>query len=209
VGTVKSGWDFHSMRERLKQERAGIAGQCRELLYIDAIRKAIPGRGSLVIDNTILGYWSEYFYPSLTPGGLVTGKGSSIIGFAFPAAIGLKIACPDMPVVALSGDGGFFYGAQELATCRRHGIGFPVVVVNDSSFGMIELLQHQAYRRGAFETDFFNPDLRMLAASFGITSERVDSPQALEKALSTALESREMHIIELVQTFRESPFARF
>lgn len=208
-GTGKSSWNFRSMRERLGKEREDIARQCRELVYIDAIRRAVPQSGALVIDNTILGYWSEYFFPSLAPGNLVTGKGSSIIGFAFPAAIGLKIACPDTPIVALTGDGGFFYGAQELATCRRNGIGFPVVVVNDNCFGMIELLQHQAYRRGAFETKLFNPDLRKFAESFGLRSERVDSPESLEKALCAAIESREMCIIELAQSFRESPFARF
>ena len=161
-----------------------------------------------MIDNTLLGYWAEYFYHSFMPGGLVTAKGSSIIGFSFPAAIGLKIACPERSVVSVSGDGGFLYGAQELATCRRHGIGFPVVVVNDGAYGMIDLLQRQIYGRGDFETDLVNPDLPALAASFGIGAERVDTPQGLEQALRSALTSKEMRVIELVVSFR-NPVAQY
>jgi acetolactate synthase-1/2/3 large subunit len=198
-----------ALRDKIREERETIAKKSREIAYLDALRRVIARDGTLVIDNTMLGYWAEYFYHSFRPGGLVTAKGSSIIGFSFPAAIGLKIACPERPVVALSGDGGFLYGAQELATCRRHGLGFPVVVVNDRAYGMIDLLQRQIYGRGDFETDLVNPDLPALAASFGIGAERVDTPQGLEQALRSALRSKEMRVIELAASFSENPFTRY
>ena len=198
-----------ALRDKIREERETIAKKCREIAYLDTLRRVIARDGSLVIDNTMLGYWAEYFYHSFRPGGLVTAKGSSIIGFSFPAAIGLKIACPERPVVAVSGDGGFLYGAQEMATCRRHGIGFPVVVVNDRAYGMIDLLQRQIYGRGDFETDLVNPDLPALAASFGIGAERVDTPQGLEQALRSALTSKEMRVIELAASFSENPFAKY
>jgi acetolactate synthase-1/2/3 large subunit len=157
----------------------------------------------------MLGYWAEFFYPSYMPGGLVTAKGSSIIGFSFPAAMGLKLACPERPVVALIGDGGFLYGAQEMATCRRHGIAFPLIVVNNAGYGMIDLLQRQFYGRGDFETDLVNPDLPALAASFSIAAERVESPEGLEQALRSALTSKEIRLIEVVAAFRENPFAKY
>lgn len=139
----------------------------------------------------------------------MTAKGSSIIGFSLPAAMGLKIACPDRAVAALIGAGGFFYGAQELATCRRHHIGIPVIVVNDGAYGMIDLLQRQVYGRGDFETDLINPDLQAYAASFGIAGERVDTPQGLEQALNRALASQEMRVIELAASFRTNPFSTY
>ena len=208
-GSGNRGGPVSALRDRIRDEREILAKKCREIEYLDALRRAIPRDGSLVIDNTLLGYWAEYFYHSFMPGGLVTAKGSSIIGFSFPAAIGLKIACPERSVVSVSGDGGFLYGAQELATCRRHGIGFPVVVVNDGAYGMIDLLQRQIYGRGDFETDLVNPDLPALAASFGIGAERVDTPQGLEQAVRSALTSKEMRLIELVVSFRENPFAGY
>ena len=198
-----------ALRDKGREERKTIAKKCREIDYLDTLRRVIARDGSLVIDNTMLGYWAEYFYQSFRPGGLVTAKGSSIIGFSFPAAIGLKIACPERPVVAVSGDGGFLYGAQEMATCRRHGIGFPVVVVNDGAYGMIDLLQRQIYGRGDFETDLVNPDLPALAASFGIGADRVDTPHGLEQALQSALRSKEMRVVELAASFSENPFANY
>ncbi|MBU0733636.1 MAG: thiamine pyrophosphate-binding protein [Proteobacteria bacterium] len=208
-GSGNRGKQVSAMRDKIREERKTIAKNCREIGHLDTLRRVIPRDGSLVIDNTMLGYWAEYFYPSFMPGGLVTAKGSSIIGFSFPAAIGLKIACPERSVVAVIGDGGFLYGAQEMATCRRHGIGFPVIVVNDGAYGMIDLLQRQIYGRGPFETNLINPDLPALAASFGIGAERVDSPQGLEQALRSALTSKEMRVIELAAAFSENPFAKY
>jgi len=208
-GSENRGGLVSALRERIREERETIAKKSQEIGYLDTLRRVIPRDGSLVIDNTLLGYWAEYFYHSFMPGGLVTAKGSSIIGFSFPAAIGLKIACPERSLVAVIGDGGFFYGAQEMATCRRHGIGFPVVVVNDGAYGMIDLLQRQIYGRGNFETDLVNPDLPALAASFGFGAERVDTPQGLEQALRSALASKEMRVIELAASFSENPFAGY
>ncbi|MDQ1336712.1 MAG: hypothetical protein QG552_3662 [Thermodesulfobacteriota bacterium] len=205
----KMGRQVSVMRRKTREEREAIGQKCREIAYLDALRRVMPRDGSLVIDNTLLGYWAEYFYESLMPGGLVTAKGSSMIGFSLPAAVGLKIACPERSVVALIGDGGFFYSAQELATCRRHGIGFPVIVVNDGAYGMIDLLQRQFYGRGDFETDLINPDLRTFAASFGIAADRVDTPQGLEQALGSALASRDMRVIELATSFTQNPFATY
>ncbi|MBL7101986.1 MAG: thiamine pyrophosphate-binding protein [Desulfobacteraceae bacterium] len=208
-GSGNRGKQVSAMRDETRDERKTIAKNCREIGYLDTLRQVIPRDGSLVIDNTMLGYWAEYFYPSFMPGGLVTAKGSSIIGFSFPAAIGLKIACPERSVVAVIGDGGFLYGAQEMATCRRHGIGFPVIVVNDGAYGMIDLLQRQIYGRGPFETNLMNPDLPAFAASFGIGAERVDTPQGLEQALRSALASKKMRVIELAAAFSENPFAKY
>lgn len=78
-----------------------------------------------------------------------------------------------------------------------------------TSTGMIDLLQRQIYGRGGFETDLVNPDLPALAASFGIGGERVDTPQGLERAVRSALRSKEMRVIELAASFPENPFARY
>jgi acetolactate synthase-1/2/3 large subunit len=196
-------------QDRIRKERETIAKKYREIDYLDTLRRGILRDGSLVIDNTLLGYWAEYFYQNFMPGGLMTAKGASIIGFSFHAAIGLKIACPERSVGAVSGDGGFLYGAQEMATCRRHGVGFPVVVVNDGAYGMIDILQRQIYGRGDFETDLVNPDLPALAAYYGIGAERVDTSQGLGQALQSALTSKKMRVIELAAAFSENPFARY
>ena len=204
----RSDW-FSDLRARTREERMAIAGESAAVAYLDAIRRVIPRSGSLVIDNTMLGYYAELFYPALGPGELICAKGSAIIGFSFPAAIGLKIACPERPLVAVIGDGGFLYGAHELATCRRHNIGFPVVVVNDNSYGMIAVLERQIYGRDHFETDLLNPDIATFAASFGVGSVQTDSPEGLEQALREAMKSGEMRVIELKAAFDINPFVKY
>ncbi len=199
---------IHELKNKLNEELSGIRRVQFEIQYLDAIRQVMPRQSSLVVDNTLLGYWAEYFYPSYMTGGFIPAKGSAIIGFAFPAAIGLRLAEPERPVAALIGDGGFFYGAQELATCIRHQIGFPVIVVNDKAYGVIDFLQKINYSRG-YENDLVNPDLQAFANSFGISARRVKSPEELGQALEEALASNEMRVIELEAAFPETPFARY
>jgi acetolactate synthase-1/2/3 large subunit len=196
------------MHQRLKEELAGIRKTNREMEYLDAIRETLSRDGILVIDNTMLGYWAEYFYPCYFPGGFVGAKGSSTIGFAFAGAIGTKLACPDKPLVALIGDGGFLYSEQELATCIRHKIGFPVIVVNDNAYGVIAYLQ-RAYYQNEYESRMINPDFVTLAQSYGAHSLRVDSPKGLKEVLEQALASDELWVIELHDTFPEPAFGRY
>jgi acetolactate synthase-1/2/3 large subunit len=196
------------IREKHEAYLLGISPEFKEKAFLNAIRKALPRDGILVVDNTILGYFSEQIYPSFRPGGLVSAKGSSPIGFSFPAAMGVKMANPETPVAAVIGDGGFLYGANELATCVQSGIGFPVVVVNDQSFRMIDYLQMTSYQKG-FETDLMNPDFTTFARAFGVDAVTVETPEELFTDLSKALGSGNMKLIELKTRFPDLPFGRF
>ncbi len=187
--------------ERLRQERP-------ELQSLQAIRAVLPRDSALVIDNTQLGYWAEYFYPSYQTNGIIGAKGSGLLGFSFPAAIGVKLARPDTPVVGLIGDGGFLYTAQELATCVRHDVGFPLVVVNDDAFGVIDYLQRTAYQE-AYQAQLTNPDFLAFAAAFGVPATRVQSPAELQSALDRTLASGEMHLIEYQMAIQEPPFGKY
>jgi acetolactate synthase-1/2/3 large subunit len=194
-----------NMRSGLEDELREIRKTRIELAYLDAIRGSLPTESILCADNTALGYWAEYFYPSFCSGGLMGTKGSTTIGFSFAAAIGAKVACPDKPVVALIGDGGFLYNSHELATCIRHGIGFPVIVSNDNAYGIIAFLQRGFYKN-EHESRLTNPDFVALARSYGAQAVRVDSPAGLGEALKGALASGQMWLIELAATFPEPPF---
>ncbi len=199
------------MREimsRIGKERDRINEEQPELAYLYAIRDAIPRRGTLVADNTQLGYWSEYFYPCYVPGGWIGAKGSAIIGYAFAAAIGVKLAAPEKPVVALIGDGGFLYSSQEMATCMRQRVAFPVIVSNSGSYGVVGYLQKKFYKQ-EYETRLRNPDFLKMAGAYGIKGCRVNSPLELGEALKEALSSGEMRLIELLKDFPEPPFDKY
>ena len=187
--------------ERLGRERP-------EIQSLQAIRAVLPRDSALVVDNTQLGYWAEYFYPSYQANGIIGAKGSGLLGFSFPAAIGVKLARPDTPVVGLIGDGGFLYTAQELATCVRHNVGFPLIVVNDDAFGVIGYLQRTAYQE-AYQAQLTNPDFLAFAAAFGVPATRVHSPTELQATLDRTLACGEMHLIEYQMTIQEPPFGKY
>jgi acetolactate synthase-1/2/3 large subunit len=193
---------------KVKQDRDRIRKDRVELHYLEVIRDILPRESMLVTDSTVLGYWSEYFYSSYMPGGMITPRGSSIIGFGFPAAVGARLARRDLAVVAVVGDGGFLYGAQELATCARHGIGLPVILVNDDAFGVIGYLQRALFGRD-HEYRLKNPDFRTLAKAYGAESISVDSTAGLEEALRRALASETLWLIELRKAFPEPPYEKY
>jgi len=203
----KSDW-IRNAREELDREVTKVHSLHVEMQYLDVIRSILPRESSLIIDNTHLGYWAEYFYPSYCPGGLIAARGSTPIGFAFAAAIGVRLACPERPILALIGDGGFLYSAQELATCIRHQVRFPLIVANNNAYGTISYLQRNTYGK-EYESRLNNPDFVTLSQAYGVPAAWADSPAALKKQLDRAIQSKEMRIIELAATFSEPPFKRY
>lgn len=195
-------------RTRREQELRKIYRLHPEMQYLSIIRSALSRDSVLVSDNTLLGYWAEYFYPTYRPGGLMAAKGSVTLGFALAAAMGAKLALPEKQVVALMGDGGFLYSDQELATCVRHGIHFPLIVVNDNSFRTVSFLQREKFGK-SYETQLTNPDFVALAKAYGIEGYRADSPSRFESALTGALKTGAMSLIELNVDFAEPPFAKY
>jgi thiamine pyrophosphate-dependent acetolactate synthase large subunit-like protein len=196
------------MKKRLEREIGEIRQSSIEIEYLDSIRRSLPRESALFVDNTQLGYWADYFYPSYCPGGFIGAKGASTIGFAFAAAIGGKIADPGRSVLALIGDGGFLYSSQELATCIRHNIKFPVIVNNDEAYGVISYLQREKFNI-EYESHLASPDFVALANAYGAKAVRVDSPASLEEAMKNALYSEDMWVIELAAKFPEPAFGRY
>ncbi len=195
-------------RRRADAESVQLRQELAEVRYLDTLRGLLPRDSALVLDNTQLAYWAEYFYPSYQPNGIIAAKGSALLGFSFPGAIGAKVACPEKPVVGIIGDGGFLYTSQELATCVRHKIGFPMIVVNDNAYGVIGYLQRTAYKE-EYQSRLTNPDFVAFANAFGVAATRVRSPEELGRAVEKALASGEMHLIELQAEIAAPPFGRY
>ena len=195
-------------RRQADAESAQLRQELTEVRYLDVLRDLLPRDSALVLDNTQLAYWAEYFYPAYQPNGVIAAKGSALLGFSFPGAIGAKVARPEKPVVGIIGDGGFLYTSQELATCVRHKIGFPMIVVNDNAYGVIGYLQRTAYKE-EYQSRLTNPDFVAFANAFGVAATRVHSPEELAKALEKSLASGEMHLIELRAEIAAPPFGRY
>src|SRR5207237_10818394 len=105
--------------------------------FLKAIRNAMPGDGIVIAGMTQVGYYSRPYCPVYQPGTFLTSSYFGNLGYAYPTALGAKVARPEAAVVAISGDGGFLFNAQELATAVAHKINAVVIVFNDNAFGNV------------------------------------------------------------------------
>ena len=86
------------------------------------------------------------------------------MGIAVPGAIAAKLANPDKPVIAVTGDGGFLMNGVEIATAKRLGLAIVIIIFHDSKFGLIEWKQLNKFNRSN-EIEFTDPDFLEFAKS--------------------------------------------
>jgi acetolactate synthase-1/2/3 large subunit len=172
----------------IRDERLGPSTRVEPLSsFVDAIRAAVPDDGILVAGMTQVGYYSRSKYPVYQPGTFLTSSYSGNLGFAYPVALGAKVARPERAVVAISGDGGFLYNSQELATAVKHGINAVVVVFNDNAFGNVLRDQKSQFGGRTLGAELHNPDFVRLAEAYGARGVKAEGPEQLETRLREAL----------------------
>ncbi len=164
--------------------------------WIDALRAGMPDDAFFVPDLTQMGYPSSLAFPVRAAGTYLTAGYQGTLGFAYPTALGVAAANPDRGVVSISGDGGFGWSLQELATAKKYGLAVVSVVFSDGHFGNVRTLQQRQFGR-TYGADLHNPDFVQLAGAFGVDAERVGTPAALSGALSSALAARKPALIEV------------
>ena len=134
--------------------------------FLEAIRDVLPEDGILCDEMTQVGYVSWFGFPFHTPRSLITSGFSGTLGAGFPMALGVKVAHPDRPVVAVTGDGGFMFGSSELATAVQHGINLVTVLFNNSSYGNVLRDQHRLFEGRDSGSRLRNPDFQIVREEF-------------------------------------------
>ena len=163
---------------------------------LDAMRNSIPEDTFVVWDSTKFGYYARTHYQVNHPRTFIDSGYSFNLGFSFPAALGVKVAEPDRPVVSVIGDGGFMFNSPELATAVQYGIHSITIVFRDDSYGNVAYDLDEFFH-GTYETDLNNPDLVAFAESFGAIGMRADDPMQLETLLPDALEREAPVVIDV------------
>ena len=165
--------------------------------YLNVIRDVLPHDGFFVEEISQVGFAARYGFPVYAPRQYVTCGYQDNLGFGFNTALGVKVANPDKPVVAICGDGGFMFGVQELATAVQHGINLVTIVFNNQGFGNVRRDQNTLYEGRLIGADLKNPDFVKLAESFGALGYRVTSATELKPILEKALKDDAPVIIEV------------
>ena len=175
---------------------------------LQAVRNAMPEDGILISGMTQLGYYSRAHYPVYEPRTFITSSYSGNLGYAYPTGLGAKVAQPDKAVVVLSGDGGFMFNSQEMATAVQHNINVVVVVFNDNAFGNVRRDQVNQFQGRIIGADLHNPDFVKLAEAYGAKGFLANGPAELESTLKEALTLDAPVLIEVPVGPMPSPFFR-
>jgi acetolactate synthase-1/2/3 large subunit len=183
-------------RERLRAELSATADQEPQATIVRALRSAAPRNTLLVPDMTQIGYYSRPFWPVYEGRTYLSSSYSQNLGFAYPTALGAKLARPDRPVLAIVGDGGFLYNAQEMATAVQYGIHVVIVVFNDDSYGNVARDLDESFG-GSHGAELRNPDFVKLAEAYGVRGVRVKTPDDLGDAVRDALASERSTLVEM------------
>ena len=166
--------------------------------YLKVMREILPRDSFLVPEVSQVGFASYTgAWPVLEPRTYVTEGFQGTLGFGFPTALGVKAAHPDRAVVSVTGDGGFMYAAQELATAAQFDIGLVTVVFNNGGYANVLRDQQQRFGGRVIGARFQNPDFVAFAESCGVAARRVSSPRALRGALAAALASDKPALIDV------------
>ena len=177
-----------------------------QVSILETLRKELDDDAIVVGGITDVGYWSYLALPVLRPRSYLSSSYFATLGFAFPTAMGAKVAHPERQVVAICGDGGFMYGIPDLATAVQHNIGLVTLVFNNDAFGASLSEQRDARGGRVYGTELHNPDFARLAESFGATGVRLSSPDELGGALRSALRSEGPVVIEVPMPVLVPPF---
>ena len=147
------------------------------------------GRADQTIIVTDVGQhqmWEAQYYKHDASRTLVTSGGLGTMGFALPAAIGAKVACPEKDVWVIAGDGGFQMTGCELSTIVQEGLAINIAVINNGFLGMVRQWQEAFYEKNYAASPILSPDFVKLAAAHGIdgatVSKRKDVTPTVTKA---------------------------
>jgi acetolactate synthase-1/2/3 large subunit len=148
--------------------------------------------------------WAALWWNYAKPGLFINSGGAGTMGFAFPAAVGAKVARPEVPVWCVAGEGGFVMTAQELSVAVEHELDIKVVLLNNFSLGMVRQFQDDFYGGVRSHVDLTTmPDFVKLAEAYGLPGRRVTCAEEIGPVLDEA----EAHAGPFLIDFRIDPEA--
>ena len=140
---------------------------------------------------------ARYYQPQ-KPDSYITSGGLGTMGFALPAAIGVKVASPKREVIAIIGDGSFQMNIQELATLAQEGIPVKVIILNNNYLGMVRQWQELFFEKRYSFVDLKNPDFVAVSKGFFVDAKKIDQRKDLSNGLDELLNAKKPYVLEVV-----------
>jgi acetolactate synthase-1/2/3 large subunit len=191
----------HAWREEVAPLAHAEASPIRPERLCTELTAWLPSHAVLVTDTGHAGIWTGTMVDARDPHQMFLRCAGSL-GWAFPAALGVKCALPDRPVVCFTGDGGFWYHLGELETAVRYGINTVTIVNNNHSLNQEKRGNERYYGGEAGNVEelwmFPETDFARLAQDMGGFGIRVHHPAEIQAALDKAVASGKPAVVDVV-----------
>jgi acetolactate synthase-1/2/3 large subunit len=131
--------------------------------------------------------WAAQFFPCMHPRTFITSGGLGTMGFSLPAAMGVAFARLNLPIISISGDGGFQMNSQELTTIVQHKLPVKIFVINNGFLGMVRQWQDLFWKRRYSQVEMTSPDFVKLAEAHGCPGFRATTSSEVEDLVRRAM----------------------
>jgi len=198
--TGRVDW-VRQVEEWRKEHPATEIRQCEELLPQFVIRKIYEVTRGDAIVVTGVGqnqmFAAHHFWYD-KPNSLISSGGLGTMGFELPAAMGVKVGCPDDTVWCIAGDGGFQMTMQELGTIVQERLPVKIAIMNNTCLGMIRQWQELFYGKRYVASPLSSPDFVKIAEAYGISALRVKCNEEVVPAIEQAMQHDGPFLIDFV-----------
>lgn len=201
-----------SREQELTELKTAIDAEVRskvgpQMAYLDVIREELPNDGIFVDEVTQVGFVSWYGFPVYKPRQHISAGYQGTLGYGYATALGVMAGNMDKKVIQISGDGGFMFNVQELATAVQYQLPLVTIIFNDNRFTNVQRQQREWFDGRVICSDLHNPDFVKMAESFGAAGFSAEDPETLRTAIQQAFEEKGPSIIEVkVDEFFPAPW---
>ncbi|MFP6889157.1 MAG: thiamine pyrophosphate-binding protein [Nitrospinota bacterium] len=163
-----------------------------------ALSKAMPANAIVTLDaGSAAGYVYEY-QRFERPRSLLAPQDLAAIGIGYPLGLGAKLACPDRPVVTISGDGAFLFNGAELETAMREKLNTVTIILNNHNLVSERAYQAHFYNKRYIGDAIGNPRFDDYARAFGAVGYRVEDPDEMEDVFAEAMKQDKPVIVDVI-----------
>ncbi|MBT5572430.1 MAG: acetolactate synthase large subunit, partial [Alphaproteobacteria bacterium] len=206
----EADWDFSRMMEVKLHGDAQLAEGADDMRFpiypqhlVSKVREAMPEDGIICLDNGVYKIWFARNYPGYQANTVLLDNALATMGAGLPSAMAAHLVYPDRKVMAICGDGGFMMNSQELETAVRENMNIAVLILNDSSYGMIRWKQANMGLKD-WGLEYSNPDFVKYVEAYGGIGHRVGSAEELPGIIETALSEPGVHLIDCPVDYAEN-----
>jgi len=209
----KSSWNklperISSIKEKVEAELNEIIKENLEnkpihpAIICDLLQKVTEKDAIFTADIGSNFVWMETYFRTRSPNTFIISERFGSMGFALPAAIAAKKAYPERQVVAVSGDGGMLMTLSEIATAVEQKLDLPIIIMNDSKYGILWKIQQNRYGGRFFAVDLMHINFAECAKALGAKGLRVEDPKDLRSTIEEALLTKGPVIVDIVTNYK-------